>query len=198
MTQTRPKLSAEARRSHVLQTASRVFADGSYRGTTTAEIARAAGCSEPILYRHFSSKRKLYFACVEYAWDELRTRLEAVMETDDPDVALEALQRDLDALARGKAALSHFWVQAMTEASEDPEIRRFMRSHLRAVHAFLVRLLGHGQQLGIVHPDRDAEVEAWITIGTVAFGAMGERLGGGLMDAVLPRIREQRRAWMTP
>jgi len=40
-------------------------------------------------------------------------------------------------------------------------------------------------------------VEAWITIGTVAFGAMGERLGGLLGD-VLPRIREQRRAWMTP
>jgi AcrR family transcriptional regulator len=197
VTQARPKLSAEARRRHVLETASRVFADGSYRGTTTAEIARAVGCSEPILYRHFPSKRKLYFACVEYAWDELRARLEAVMETSDPEVALEALQRDLDALARGKAALSHFWVQAMTEASEDPEIRRFMRAHLKTVHAFLVRLLRHGQALGILHPDRDAEVEAWITIGTVAFGAMGERLGG-LMDDVLPRIREQRRAWMTP
>jgi AcrR family transcriptional regulator len=197
VTQTRPKLSAEARRRHVLETASRVFADGSYRGTTTAEIARAVGCSEPILYRHFASKRKLYFACVDYAWEELRTRLEAAMETRDPDVALGALQRDLDALARGKAALSHFWVQAMTEASEDPEIRRFMRAHPKTVHAFLVRLLRHGQELGIIHPDRDAEVEAWITIGTVAFGAMGERLGG-LMNDVMPRIREQRRAWMTP
>jgi AcrR family transcriptional regulator len=197
VTQTRPKLSAEARRRHVLETASRVFADGSYRGTTTAEIARAVGCSEPILYRHFPSKRELYFACVDYEWGEIRTRLEAALETSDRDVAIAALQRDLEAVARGKAALSHLWVQAMTEASEEPEIRRFMRAHLKAVHAFLVRLLRHGQELGIVHAERDPEVEAWITIGTVAFGAMGERLGG-LMDDVLPRIRAQRRAWMTP
>ena len=197
MTLTRPKLSAEARRRHVLETASRVFADGSYRGTTTAEIARAVGCSEPILYRHFPSKRELYFACVDYEWGEIRTRLEAALETSDRDVAIAALQRDLEAVARGKAALSHLWVQAMTEASEEPEIHRFMRAHLKAVHAFLVRLLRHGQELGIVHAERDPEVEAWITIGTVAFGAMGERLGG-LMDDVLPRIRAQRRAWMTP
>ena len=56
----------------------------------------------------------------------------------------------------------------MTEASEDPQIRRFMRKHLEDVHAFLAGLLRHGQELGILHPDRDAEVEAWVTIGTVA------------------------------
>ena len=197
MTQTRPKLSAEERRRHVLETASRVFADGTFRGTTTAEIARAVGCSEPILYRHFPSKRELYFACIEHAWGELRARLDEVLHTVDPDEALGLLQHDLDALARGKAVLSHFWVQGLTEASEDPEIRRFIRRHLKDVHAYLARLLRHGQELGIIHPDRDAEVEAWITISTVTFGAMGERLGG-LMDDVLPRIREQRRAWMTP
>src|SRR5206468_6997094 len=83
VTQTRPKLSAEERRRHVLETASRVFADGTFRGTTTAEIARAVGCSEPILYRHFPSKRELYFACIEHAWGELRTRLDEVLDTVD-------------------------------------------------------------------------------------------------------------------
>jgi TetR/AcrR family transcriptional regulator len=197
MTQTRPKLSAEERRLRLLEVASRVFAEGSYRGTTTAEIARAVGCSEPILYRHFPSKRELYFACVDNAWAELRAKLEAVMETQEPAEALERLRRDLDGLARGKAVLSHLWVQAMTEASEDPEIRRFMRRHLKEVHASVARLLRHGQALGIVHPDRDVEVEAWNTIGGVTFGALGERIGG-LLDEIGPRIREQRRAWMTP
>jgi AcrR family transcriptional regulator len=146
VTQTRQKLSAAERRRHLLETASRVFADGTFRGTTTAEIARAVGCSEPILYRHFPSKRDLYFACIDHAWTELR---------------------------------------------------RFIRRHLKDVHAFLARMLSHGQQLGIIHPDRDPEVEAWLTISGVTFSAMGERLGG-LMDDVLPRIREQRRAWIMP
>jgi AcrR family transcriptional regulator len=197
MTATRPKLSAEERRRHVLETASRVFAEGTFRGTTTAEISRAIGCSEPILYRHFASKRELYLACIDQAWSELRGRLDAVLETRDPGEALARLQRDLDGLARGKAVLSHFWVQALTEASEDPEIQRFIRRHLKDVHAYLTRLLRHGQELGVVHAGRDAEVEAWNTIGAVAFAAMGQRLGG-LMDDVLPRIREQRRAWLAP
>ena len=51
-----------------------VFATGSYSGATTAEIAREAGISEPILYRHFASKRELYFACLEDAWGSLRRR----------------------------------------------------------------------------------------------------------------------------
>ena len=45
-----------------------VFSTGSYSGATTAEIAREAGVSEPILYRHFASKRELYFACLDEAW----------------------------------------------------------------------------------------------------------------------------------
>ena len=64
---TRPRLTAEARRQAVLDTACRVFAKSSYRGATTAEIAREAGISEPILYRHFGSKRDLYLACLEDA-----------------------------------------------------------------------------------------------------------------------------------
>ena len=39
-----------------------VFGSGSYAGSTTAEIARAACVSEPIIYRHFPSKRELWFA----------------------------------------------------------------------------------------------------------------------------------------
>ncbi len=196
MTQTRPRLTAEERRRHVVDVASRLFAEGTFRGTTTAEISRALGCSEPVLYRHFPSKRELYFACVEGAWGALRERIEAALATVDPAEAVELFQRDLDSIARGKEALAHFWVQSFTEASEDPEIRRFLRRHLDEVHGWLTRLLRHGQELGIVSPERDAEVEAWITISTVAFCAMSRRLGG-LMDDALPRIREQRRAWMT-
>ena len=47
----RGKLPAEERRAALLETACNVFSQGSYRGTTTAEIAREAGVTEPILSR---------------------------------------------------------------------------------------------------------------------------------------------------
>src|SRR5207248_11180252 len=63
----RPRLAAEERRALLLETACHVFSRGSYRGVTTAEIAREAGVTEPVLYRHFASKRELYFACTHQA-----------------------------------------------------------------------------------------------------------------------------------
>ena len=68
----KPRLTADARRQAVLDTACRVFSRSSYRGATTAEIAREAGISEPILYRHFGSKRDLYLACLDEAWRSFR------------------------------------------------------------------------------------------------------------------------------
>jgi hypothetical protein len=56
MSATRPRLTAPEQRQVVLNTACRVFFL-SYRGATMAEIARESGITEPILYRHFGSKR---------------------------------------------------------------------------------------------------------------------------------------------
>jgi TetR/AcrR family transcriptional regulator len=64
----RTRLPAAERRQAILEAALGVFSQGSYAGATTAQIAREAGVSEPVLYRHFASKRDLYFACLDEAW----------------------------------------------------------------------------------------------------------------------------------
>ena len=62
------RLPAEQRKAAVLDCACGIFSTGSYRGTTTAQIARLAGVTEPVLYRHFASKRDLYLAVLEESW----------------------------------------------------------------------------------------------------------------------------------
>ena len=97
MTQTRLRLTADARRQAVLDTACRIFSGSSYRGATTAEIAREAGISEPILYRHFGSKRDLYLACLDEAWDSFRAEAEEAVATNP----LQCLGAIADAYMRG-------------------------------------------------------------------------------------------------
>src|SRR5438094_7085455 len=88
------RLPAAERRQDLIETAIRVFTEGSYRGTTTAEIARAAGVSEPILYRHFASKRDLYLAALDHVWRKARTAWEQTLaEAPDVRAALEAMGR---------------------------------------------------------------------------------------------------------
>ena len=86
-----PRMAAADRRKHLIETAIRLFTEGSYHGTTTAEIARAAGVSEPILYRHFASKRDLYLAALEHVW--AKTRAEWERKLDQAPDACAAIGR---------------------------------------------------------------------------------------------------------
>jgi TetR/AcrR family transcriptional regulator len=196
MSAVRPRLAATERRAAVLQTACRVFSQGSYRGTTTAEIAREAGVSEPILYRHFASKRDLYLACIDEAWRQVRVIWDAALAQEgDGAECFSAMGRALHA-SKEKYLLSSLWVQALTEASEDPEIRRHMRRHLRDVHDFVAGVVGRMQEAGWVEQDRDPVAEAWIFISVGLLGAIGQRLGG-LAEPDIERIRTSRRRWLT-
>jgi AcrR family transcriptional regulator len=56
------RLNAEERRQAILESALKVFAERGLKGTTTKDIAREAGVSEALLYRHFPSKDDLHTA----------------------------------------------------------------------------------------------------------------------------------------
>jgi AcrR family transcriptional regulator len=51
----------------ILDAAASAFASGGYAGTSIADVARAAGVSHLIVYRHFVSKEELYGAVLERA-----------------------------------------------------------------------------------------------------------------------------------
>jgi AcrR family transcriptional regulator len=189
---TRPRLSAGERRQAVLDTACRVFSRSSYRGATTAEIAREAGITEPILYRHFGSKRDLYLACLEEAWRSLRDLAEDAIGRN-PDTCLGAVA-DAFMAKRAELRLIDLWVQALSE-TEEPAIADALRAQIRDVHGFFADLIRAGQARGIVAADRDPVAEAWIFIAGGLLATMDDRLGG-LLGGDLARVREQRRRWM--
>ena len=126
------RLPAAERRQAIVDAALRVFAGGSYSGSTTAEIARAAGISEPILYRHFASKRELYLACLESAWTSFRAALDARLdERGDREAIIAIGEASREFHASGGVKPVTLWIQALTEAGEDVEIRAFLRGQLR-------------------------------------------------------------------
>jgi AcrR family transcriptional regulator len=197
MSQMQPvtRLPAAERRSAILEAALRVFSDGSYAGATTAEIAREAGVSEPILYRHFASKRDLYFACVDEAWRRIRSRLEGKFEQLGPAEAWRTMRAS--AMREMKTLLPNLWMQAITEAGEDPEIRRFVRKHMREVHDFFAACLRRVQDAGGIPADRNADAEAWIFIGGSLLVSIADRLGGPLTAEDFDAIKRERQRWLT-
>ena len=59
------RMAAEERRLQIAQVAMRLFSERGFRGTTTKEIAQAAGVSEAIIFRHFTTKDDLYTAIID-------------------------------------------------------------------------------------------------------------------------------------
>ena len=194
----RPRLAAEERRALLLDTACQVFSRGSYRGVTTAEIAREAGITEPVLYRHFASKRDLYFACIDEAWRQVRSVWDCALEEGASSSGdwIGTIQRAMHDAKEQRILLASLWVQALAEANEDPEIRRFLRRHLREVHDSLVTGIRQAQDAGLIHADRDPVAEAWLIVGSAILGTIWQRLGV-MSDDDVARIKAARRAWLS-
>src|SRR2546426_11032025 len=56
----KPRMTAEDRKLAIVKAALPLFARKGFAETTTKELAKAAGVSEPLLYKHFPSKEALY------------------------------------------------------------------------------------------------------------------------------------------
>jgi TetR/AcrR family transcriptional regulator len=61
-----PRLPASDRRQQLVETALDVFSRKGFGGTTTKEIASAAGVTEAIIFRHFPTKQDLYNAVIDH------------------------------------------------------------------------------------------------------------------------------------
>jgi AcrR family transcriptional regulator len=192
------RLSGPERRQAVVETACRVFAKGSYHGSTTAQIARETGVTEPVLYRHFASKRELYLVCLDAVWDRVRTLWEkAIAAEEDPANWIKAIGKAyLEARAAAKVVLVDLWIQALTEAADDPAIRRALREQVRELHDFVAGVIRQAQAQGGIVAERDPDAEAWIFISLGLLTTIDRRLGN-LVGDEFDDIIASRRAWMT-
>jgi AcrR family transcriptional regulator len=91
-------------REQILDAAIRLFAQKGFRGTTTKEIALAAGVNEVTIFRHFANKYGLYAAILEVKSKE------GGITNWLPDLDQFAERRDDEALFRfvAKRILAHY------------------------------------------------------------------------------------------
>ena len=89
---------ADERRAEIIEVAVRAFASGGLAGTSTEEIARLAGVSQPYLFRLFGTKRDLFIAAVARAFERIRTTFEAAARQPAPEAV---------AAAKGMLSLIH-------------------------------------------------------------------------------------------
>lgn len=73
--QTRNAPSETETRTRILNAAERLFARKGYGGTTTRDLAQAAGVAEGTLFRHFENKKAILVEIATHGWVDLLTDL---------------------------------------------------------------------------------------------------------------------------
>ncbi len=159
----RTRLRGEERRALILHSARDVFARLTYAEASTGELARASGVTEPMLYKHFGSKKGLFLAVLhEFSTqflDQLRERILRRMERDPLD-ALAHIVDDYQAAKNSDPATQRVLFQAIIE-SGDPDIARCVSGHNRAVNEIIHQPVERAIALGLLDPTIDAETAAW-------------------------------------
>ncbi|HJU47941.1 MAG TPA: TetR/AcrR family transcriptional regulator [Gaiellaceae bacterium] len=141
MTSTPTRQTAAERREAVLDAALRAFAAGGLHGTSTEDIAREAGISQPYLFRLFGTKKKLFVATVERCMQET---LELFRDAAGDLRGEEALQAMGDAYA---AMVTHDRTRLLAQlqayaACGDTDVRESMRQGYGRLHLFVETVSG--------------------------------------------------------
>ena len=156
-----PRLPARERKRRIIEAARSVFATAGYANVGTADLAKAAGVSEPALYRYFSSKRDLFIACLGSAGErlvELWQRTAA--EVDDPLEILRSVALGYYDHTRSRSDFMRLQFRALAE-SDNPEVQEALRGTFRFLIRFLTDALEEGKRRGLVSDDVDSATVAW-------------------------------------
>ncbi len=143
-----PRSTAAERREHLLEVAMEEFAQRGYAGGSTERIARAAGISQPYVFRLFGSKLQLFLAAIDRCWDETLEMFEDAVDGASGEAALEAIGHAYRAAITSNPTRLQLQLVAYS-ACDIPEVR----STTRAGYGRLVRFV---EQLGDFDPDRVA------------------------------------------
>jgi AcrR family transcriptional regulator len=164
----RARLPSQARRRQIIEAAAALFSRKGFGGTTTRQVAEAAGISEPTIFKHFATKEDLYAAILE-----AKVETEAILENAEP-----AARRGDDAGVL--RAMAHAMIK---RTQEDPTLMRlllfsaleghalsdlFFQSRVARVDEFLCRYIGQRLAAGAFRPV-DPLQAAWNFIGMIAY-----------------------------
>jgi len=136
------RLSAAERKDDVLDAALVEFAERGLEGTSTEDIARRAGISQPYLFRLFGTKKELYIGSVTRCFRETLELFQRSAEGLRGEEALRAIgEAYVEQLGTNKTWL-RAQMQSYAAAAEDPEIRAAVRAGYGDLVAYVKRVSG--------------------------------------------------------
>jgi AcrR family transcriptional regulator len=192
----RTRMRGEERREFILNRAKDVFARYGYADASTGELARASEVTEPMLYKHFGSKKGLFLAVLsEFAAQFLETLQERVSHRAEKDVldALSHFVDDYNFAIKADPETQRILFQAVTE-SGDPDIARCVSGHNRTVYGLIRQLIERAREEGYLDPTISPDAAAWGYMSMILAIQYGLMLN--LSREIVQAQEEMSRVWL--
>lgn len=146
-----PRMRADARREQLIGVAVALFSRKGFSGTTTKEIAAAAGVTEALIFRHFPTKDALYDAILRWRVEQSGTTnwreiLQPLADRRDDEGIIRAVTSNLLAFHRENVDFLRLMFFAVLENHELAE--SFRESQVRPVYEFLRDYIAIRQEEG--------------------------------------------------
>ena len=161
-----PRLRKADRKKQLVAHAKQLFVRLGYQHTTTEKIAQAAGVTEPVLYRHFESKKALFLEVLgDIRQATLHRWHEGAAKVADP---LERLRVVIDLYlgSTREHALEFRIMHRTLVETDDAEIAASLAAFYKESEKFLAQVIRDGQKSGQFRDDLDPRVGAWELIRT--------------------------------
>lgn len=136
--------SADERREAVLEAAFTAFAAGGLHGVSTDEIARAAGISQPYLFRLYRTKQELFLAALAHGHRRTLATMQQAAVGKSPDDIFPAMGRAYAELLAGDRRLLLMQLQGYASC-DDHEVREAVRRGFGELYTYVERVSGKTQ-----------------------------------------------------
>ena len=135
------RMSAEERRDQVVRAAVAEFSVRGLEGTSTSDIAKRVGVSQPYLFRLFPTKRDLFIAAVQYGVTQVCDVFTKAAEGKYGHAALAAMGEAYQDLLLADRQLLNMQLQQFA-ACHDPEIQAAVRGAMQGLWQHMDNLSG--------------------------------------------------------
>ena len=136
----RRRLTAEERRTGILDSALAVFSESGYHASSIDDIAREAGVSKALIYEHFASKQELYADLIARNARELTQRIGAALVGVELESGSSRLAIGLDAFFAFVEERRDAWRMLFRDVA-DPETATVVNRMLEQVTAEVTVLI---------------------------------------------------------
>jgi len=167
-----------------LETATELFAEKGYAGTSVREIVEKAGVSKPVLYYYFKSKEGLFYAILEWAAGVQQKILDEIFEAKGPvlDRFIFLYRRVYAGIQQYKSLyiLIHGLIYGPPQGVPEYDFASYQRDMLAAVKHIYAEGVSSGELRNV-----DAEEAAFLVLGLIDFSLN--------VDMVLPELADAQR-----